>query len=407
MSPGPCLLRHRRGSPKIVLTLPSSKLPRVGTTIFTVMSRLAQECGAINLSQGFPDFDPPQRLVELVTQKMREGVNQYAPMAGWPPLLQAIAAKVEALYGRRVLGDAEVTVTSGATEALFCAIHAVVRPGDEVIVLEPAYDSYEPAVELAGGRVVRVPLQRPHFGVDWQRVRDAMTSRTRLLIVNTPHNPTGAVFSETDLDALGEVLRDSSALVLADEVYEHIVFGGRQHVGLLCRPELAERSFVVSSFGKTFHCTGWKIGYCVAPAALTAEFRKVHQFVQFAVAAPMQAGLAEFLEESPGHALGLAAFYERKRDHFCRLLKRTPFEYVPAAGTYFQIVDYARISDLPDIEFARWLTRAVGVAAIPVSVFSASPSSERLVRFCFAKGEATLDSAGERLSELKASGGTP
>jgi methionine aminotransferase len=390
-----------------VLTLPSSKLPRVGTTIFTVMSRLAQEYGAINLSQGFPDFDPPARLVELVTQKMREGVNQYAPMAGWPPLLQAIAAKVEALYGRRMVGDAEVTVTSGATEALFCAIHAVVRPGDEVIVLEPAYDSYEPAVELAGGRVVRVPLQRPSFGVDWQRVRDAMTARTRLLVVNTPHNPTGAVFSDADLDALGEVLRDSSALVLADEVYEHIVFGGRRHAGLLGRPELAERSFVVSSFGKTFHCTGWKIGYCVAPPALTSEFRKVHQFVQFAVATPMQAGLAEYLAESPGHALGLAAFYEPKRDYFCRLLERTPFEFVPAAGTYFQLADYSRISDLPDVEFARWLAREVGVAAIPVSVFSASPSSERLVRFCFAKGEATLDAAGERLSVLQASGGVP
>ncbi len=293
-----------------MLTLPSSKLPRVGTTIFTVMSRLAQECGAINLSQGFPDFDPPQRLVELVTQKMREGVNQYAPMAGWPPLLQAVAAKVDSLYRRRVAPETEVTVTSGATEALFCAIHAVVRPGDEVILLEPAYDSYEPAVELAGGRVVRVPLQRPHFGVDWQRVRDAMTSRTRLLIVNSPHNPTGAVFSDADLDALGEVLRDSPALVLADEVYEHIVFGGTQHAGLLGRPELAERSFVVSSFGKTFHCTGWKIGYCVAPPALTAEFRKVHQFVQFAVAAPMQAGLAKarpFLPPAGAHAARIRA----------------------------------------------------------------------------------------------------
>jgi methionine aminotransferase len=389
-----------------VLTLPSSKLPRVGTTIFTVMSRLAQECGAINLSQGFPDFDPPQRLVELVTQKMCEGVNQYAPMAGWPPLLQAIAAKVEALYGRRASPEAEVTVTSGATEALFCAIHAVVRPGDEVILLEPAYDSYEPAVELAGGRAVRVPMARPGFGVDWQRVRDAITPRTRLLVVNSPHNPTGAVFSGADLDALDDVLRDNSALVLADEVYEHIVFGGMEHASLLSRPELAERSFVISSFGKTFHCTGWKIGYCVAPPALTAEFRKVHQFVQFAVATPMQAGLADFLSESPGHALGLAAFYERKRDHFCRLLERTLLTFVPAAGTYFQLADYSAVSDLPDVEFARWLTREVGVAAIPVSVFSASPSSERLVRFCFAKSEATLDAAGERLSGLQAFGGT-
>ena len=390
-----------------MLTLPSSKLPRVGTTIFTVMSRLAQECGAINLSQGFPDFDPPPRLVELVAQKMLDGVNQYAPMAGWPPLLQAIAAKVEALYGRRIAGEAEVTVTSGATEALFCAIHAVVRPGDEVIVLEPAYDSYAPAVELAGGHVVRVPLQRPHFGVDWQRVRDAMTPRTRLLVVNSPHNPTGAAFSEADLDALGEVLRDRSTLLLADEVYEHIVFGRRQHASLLRRAELTERSFVVSSFGKTFHCTGWKVGYCVAPPALTTEFRKVHQFVQFAVAAPMQAGLAVFLAECPGFAGDLAAFYERKRDHFCRLLARTPLTFVPAAGTYFQLADYSGVSDLSDVEFARRLTCDVGVAAIPVSVFSASPSGERLVRFCFAKSEATLDAAGERLSGLQAFGGTP
>ena len=383
-----------------------SRLPRVGTTIFTVMSRLAQECGAINLSQGFPDFDPPRRLVELVAQKMREGVNQYAPMAGWPPLQQAIVAKVEALYGRRVSPESEVTVTSGATEALFCAIHAVVRPGDEVVLLEPAYDSYEPAVELAGGRTVRVPLERPGFGVDWQRLRNAMTPRTRLLIVNSPHNPTGAVFSSADLDALGDVLRGGPALVLSDEVYEHIVFGGQKHSSLLTRPELAERSFVVSSFGKTLHCTGWKIGYCVAPPALTAEFRKVHQFVQFAVATPLQAGLADFLVECPGHALELAGFYERKRDHFCRLLERTPLAFVPAAGTYFQLADYSGLSDLPDVEFARWLTREVGVAAIPVSVFSASPSGERLVRFCFAKSEATLDAAGERLSGVRASGGS-
>jgi methionine aminotransferase len=371
------------------------------------MSRLAQECGAINLSQGFPDFDPPARLVDLVTQKMREGVNQYAPMAGWPPLLEAIAAKVESLYGRRVSPGTDITVTSGATEALFCAVHAVVRPGDEAILLEPAYDSYGPAVELAGGRPVRVPLLRPGFGVDWQRVREAITPRTRMLIVNSPHNPTGAVFSGADLDALGDALRGNSALVLADEVYEHIVFGGEPHVSLLGRPDLAERSFVVSSFGKTFHCTGWKIGYCVAPAALTAEFRKVHQFVQFAVAAPMQAAFAQYLAECPGHALAIAEFYERKRDHFCRLLARTPLRFTPAAGTYFQLADYSALSDLPDVEFARWLTRNVGVATIPVSVFSDGADNERLVRFCFAKSEATLDEAGDRLSRMPGSGGRP
>jgi len=388
-----------------VLTPIESKLPHVGTTIFTVMSRLAAECGAINLSQGFPDFDPPARLVELVAEAMRSGVNQYAPMAGAPALLEAIGAKVQRLYGHALDAPAEVTVTSGATEALFCAIHAVVRPGDEVILLEPAYDSYGPAVELAGGRSVRVPLLRPDFRVDWQRVREAMSPRTRLVIVNSPHNPTGAVFTTADLDALADVLSGSVALVLSDEVYEHILFDGRTHASLLTRPELAARSFVVSSFGKTFHCTGWKVGYCVAPSALTVEFRKVHQFVQFAVAAPMQAALAGFLAECPEHARDLAGFYQRKRDRFCRLLDGTPLRAVPSAGTYFQLADYSDASDLPDVEFARWMTRELGVATIPVSVFSAAPGHERLVRFCFAKSDSTLDAAGERLSRLRVSGG--
>jgi methionine aminotransferase len=382
-----------------------SKLPRVGTTIFTVMSRLAQECGALNLSQGFPDFDPPQRLVDLVAGQMRSGTNQYAPMAGWPALLEAIAAKVADLYGCAVDPQASVTVTSGATEALFCAIHAVVRPSDEVILLEPAYDSYEPAVELAGGRAVRVPLAAPRFRVDWDRVRDALTSRTRLVIVNSPHNPTGAVLAAEDLDALEDILGRSDALLLSDEVYEHIVFDGRRHLSLLGRPALAERSFVVSSFGKTYHCTGWKVGYCVAPPALSAEFRKVHQFVQFAVAAPMQAAFAQFLVECPGHARELGAFYQEKRDRFLRLLADTPLRASPAAGTYFQLADYSAVSDLPDVEFANWLTRSVGVAAIPVSVFSAAPASARLVRFCFAKNDATLAAAGGRLARLRVTGG--
>jgi methionine aminotransferase len=388
-----------------MLTLPPSKLPRVGTTIFTVMSRLAQECGAINLSQGFPDFDPPPRLVDFVAEHMRRGINQYAPMAGWPALLEAIAAKVGHLYGCNVDPQSSVTVTSGATEALFCAVHAVVRPGDEVIVLEPAYDSYEPAVELAGGAVVRVPLLRPGFGVDWQRVRDSISPRTRLLIVNSPHNPTGAVFAQGDLDALEDILRDNNVLLLSDEVYEHIVFDGRTHQSLLARPALAARSFVVSSFGKTYHCTGWKVGNCVAPPGLTAEFRKVHQFVQFAVAAPMQAALAQFLGECPSHARELGAFYQSKRDRFLELLIGTPLRPIPTAGTYFQLADYSAVSLQPDVEFARALTREVGVAAIPVSVFSAGGPTERLVRFCFAKNDATLDAAGERLSRLLAPGG--
>jgi methionine aminotransferase len=388
-----------------MLTLPPSKLPRVGITIFTVMSRLAQECGAINLSQGFPDFDPPPRLVDLVAEHMRRGVNQYAPMAGWPALLEAIAAKVGDLYGCRVDPQASVTVTSGATEALFCAVHSVVRPGDEVILLEPAYDSYEPAVELAGGRAVRVPLRRPGFGVDWDRVREAVSPRTRLLIVNSPHNPTGAVFAPSDLDALEDVLRDNGVLLLSDEVYEHIVFDGRTHQSLLTRPGLAARSFVVSSFGKTFHNTGWKVGYCVAPPGLATEFRKVHQFVQFAVASPMQAALAQFLAECPGHARELGAFYQRKRDHFLKLLSATPLRPIPTAGTYFQLADYSAVSQQPDVEFARALTREIGVAAIPVSVFSERDPHERLVRFCFAKNDATLDAAGERLSRLLVPGG--
>jgi len=383
-----------------VTTLPPSKLPNVGTTIFTVMSRLAAECGAINLSQGFPDFDPPRRLVDRVAEHMRSGRNQYAPMAGWPPLCEAIAAKVEALYGRRVSPADEVTVTSGGTEALFCAVQAVVRPGDEVVLLEPAYDSYEPAVELAGGRAVRVPLRARDHGVDWDRVRDALSSRTRLVIVNSPHNPSGAVLDAADLQALADILRPTPALVLSDEVYEHMVFDGRVHQSVLGHPELAGRAFVVSSFGKTYHATGWKVGYCVAPGPLTAEFRKIHQFVQFAVATPMQAAFADFLAECPAHHLDLPAFYQAKRDHFCRILADTPLSFVPSAGTYFQLADYSAVSDLADVEFARWLTREIGVAAIPVSVFSASAPAARVVRFCFAKHESTLDAAGERLRRL-------
>ena len=378
-----------------------SRLPRVGTTIFTVMSRLAAEYGAINLSQGYPDFDPPPRLVDRVVEHMRAGRNQYAPMAGWEPLRVAVAAQAARLYGARVSADDEVTITSGGTEALFAAIHAVVHPGDEVIVLEPAYDSYEPAVELAGGRTVRVPLGAGDHAVDWDRVRASVTPRTRLLVVNTPHNPTGAVWSGADLDALEQLLERTSLLVLSDEVYEHMVYDGRTHAGLLTRPALARRAFVVSSFGKTLHATGWKIGYCIAPPDLTAAFRRVHQFVQFAVTTPMQAALADFLDECPGHAASLAGFYQAKRDRFCGLLARTPLRATPSAGTYFQLADYSAVSDLPDVEFARWLTREIGVAAIPVSVFSTHATGARQVRFCFAKGEATLDEAGARLRRLE------
>ena len=381
-----------------------SKLPAVGTTIFTVMSRLAAEHGAINLSQGYPDFDPPARLVELVAEAMRRGgtgVHQYAPMTGLPALREEIAALVAQTHGRELDPETEITVTAGGTEALFCAIQAVVGLGDEAVLLDPAYDSYEPAVRLAGGRAVHVPLRRPDFSVDWQRVADAFTPRTRLLVVNSPHNPSGAVLGPGDLDAMAEVLRGQRAFVLADEVYEHMVYDGRPHRSVLGHPELAARSLVVSSFGKTCHATGWKVGCCIAPPPLSTELRKVHQFVQFAVATPLQAGLAAFLRECPGHVRGLAGFYEAKRDHFAGLLAGTRLRATPAASTYFQLVDYSEVSDAPDVEFARDLTVRHGVAAIPISVFcEAPPPAERIVRFCFAKHEATLDAAAAKLRML-------
>ena len=385
---------------------PFSKLPRVGTTIFTVMSQLAAEHSAVNLGQGFPDFDVPPFLVEALARAMREGHNQYAPMTGIPALREAISEKIAALYGADVDANTDITVTSGATEALFCAIHAVVRAGDEVIVLDPCYDSYEPAIELAGARAVHVPLAAPGdsrqgFHVDWQRVRDAITPRTRLLVVNTPHNPTGAVFSAADLDAMADVLRDTEVLVLSDEVYEHIVFDGAQHQSVLRHPELSARSFVVSSFGKTYHCTGWKIGYCVAPAALSAEFRKVHQYVTFCAFNPAQHALAAMLREHPGHHLELPAFYQQKRDRFRALLADTRFTLPPVAGAFFQLADYSSISDMDDVAFCRWLTLEKGVTAIPLSPFYENPPpGQRLIRFCFAKADATQIAAAERLRAL-------
>lgn len=378
----------------------SSKLPDVGTTIFTVMSQLAADHGALNLSQGFPDFAVPDGLLERVTHHLKTGHNQYAPMGGLPALREQIAGKTLSLYGRSVDPETEVTVTSGATEAIFCAIQAVVQAGDEVICLDPAYDSYDPAIRLAGGRAVHVPLRVPAFDVDWERVRAAVTPRTRLLIINSPHNPTGAVLSGEDLRELSALVRDSGLLVLGDEVYEHIVFDGRRHESLLRYPDLAERSFVVSSFGKTFHATGWKIGYCVGPPALTREFRRVHQFVQFCVVTPMQWALAEYLESDPAHYLGLPAFYQAKRDRFCELLAGSRFRLVPSAGTYFQLLDYSAITDEPDVEYARRLTISSGIASIPVSVFCAEPPDARLLRFCFAKDERTLERAADILCTI-------
>jgi methionine aminotransferase len=375
-----------------------TKLPKVGTTIFTVMSQLAAEHKAVNLGQGFPDFDVPDFLQEVLARAMRDGRNQYAPMTGVPLLRQQIASKTESLYGRRVDAETDVTVTSGATEALFAAIHAVARAGDEVIVLDPCYDSYEPAIELAGARAVHVPLTAPDFSVDWQRVRDAVTPRTRMILINSPHNPTGAVLSADDLDALAQIVRDSDIIVLSDEVYEHIVFDGSAHQSVLRHAELAARSFVVSSFGKTYHCTGWKLGYCIAPAALSAEFRKVHQYLTFCSFNPAQWAFAAMIEQHPQHYLDLPAFYQGKRDGFRALLADTRFTLLPVRGAYFQLADYAAISDLDDLAFCRWLTVEKGVAAIPLSPFYESPpAGQRLVRFCFAKSDATQHAAAERL----------
>jgi methionine aminotransferase len=378
----------------------TSKLPHVGTTIFTVMSQLAMQHKAVNLGQGFPDFDGPPLLREALTRAMAEGKNQYAPMTGIPQLREQIAAKALRCYGRKVNPDSEITVTSGATEALFCAISALVHPGEEVILLDPCYDCYEPAVHLAGAHAVHVPLKLPSFAVDWQRVRDAVTPRTRMILINSPHNPSGAVLEAADLDALAQIVRDTRIIVLSDEVYEHIIFDGREHASVLRHEELAARSFVVSSFGKTYHCTGWKVGYCIAPPALSAEFRKVHQYVTFCTFGPAQWALAEVLEKDPQHDIDLPRFYQDKRDRFASLLGDTRFELLPVAGAYFQIAAYGEISDRDDLSFCEWLVRERGVAAIPVSAFYDSPPEMQLIRFCFAKTDHTLQAAAQRLAGI-------
>ena len=378
-----------------------TKLPKVGTTIFTVMSQLAAEHGAVNLGQGFPDFSVPQRLVDELDRAMRDGHNQYAPMTGVPALRQAIAAKTARVYGHQPDADAEVTVTSGATEAIFNAIHAVVRAGDEVIVLDPCYDCYEPAIDLAGARAVHVPLDPASFAPDWQRVRDAITPRTRMLMINSPHNPSGAMLSADDMREIEAILEGTGIYLLSDEVYEHIVFDGARHESALRYPALRERAFVVSSFGKTYHCTGWKVGYCIAPPALSAEFRKVHQYNVFCTFGPAQHAFAAMLEHEPEHYEQLGAFYQAKRDRFRLQLEGTRLRPLPVPGGYFQLVDYSAVSELDDAAFCRWLTIEKGVAAIPLSPFyETAPAGQRLARLCFAKNEATLDAAIERLRLL-------
>jgi len=378
-----------------------SKLPNVGTTIFAVMSQLAGESNAINLAQGFPSFDPPDALLERINFHLHDGANQYAPMTGVGTLREAIAGKTERLQGRRMDAESEVTVCSGATEGLFSTILAVVRPGDEVIVFDPAYDSYAPAVALAGGITKHVPLALADngfdFRIDWQCLSDTLSDKTRLIICNFPHNPTGVILTSEDLDRLAAIVRDSNTFLLSDEVYEHIIFDGGQHRSLASHDELWERSLVISSFGKTFHATGWKVGYCLAPANLTVEFRRVHQFAVYAVVTPIQNALADFLQSNPEYPEQLSAFYEAKRDHFCSLLDDSRFRFSPARSTFFQILDYSEISDEPDDLIAREWTRHIGVASIPVSVFCDKPLAARLLRFCFAKDDDTLTAAVNKL----------
>jgi methionine aminotransferase len=383
------------------LTTPTfeSRLPHVGTTIFTVMSTLAQELNAVNLGQGFPDFDCDPALLGHVGDAMREGLNQYPPMTGVPQLRQRVSDKMATLYGRRYDAQTEITITAGATQAILTAVLCCVHPGDEVIVLEPCYDSYAPNIELAGGRVVRVPLTPGTFRPDFGRIAAALSPRTRLVMVNSPHNPSATVWTRAEMEQLAELLAPTQALLLSDEVYEHMVFDGVPHVSAASIPALAARAFVVSSFGKTYHVTGWKVGYVAAPAALTAEFRKVHQFNVFTVNTPMQHALARYMAD-PAPYLELPAFYQRKRDHFCAGLAGTRLKPLLTQGSYFQLVDYSAVSALPEADFCQWLTREVGVAAIPLSAFYEGGYEQGLARLCFAKRDETLNSALQRLKRL-------
>ncbi|MBW8756766.1 MAG: pyridoxal phosphate-dependent aminotransferase [Burkholderiales bacterium] len=379
----------------------ASRLPSVGTTIFTVMSALATRTGAINLGQGFPDFDCDPALVDAVTTAMRAGHNQYPPMTGIPALRQAVSDKIALTTGHRYDPESEITITAGATQGILSTVLALVHPGDDVIVLEPCYDSYGPSITLAGGNVIRVPLVPGTWRPDFDALAKALTPRTRLVIVNTPHNPSGTVWTADERARFAALLAPTRALVLSDEVYEHMVFDGIEHASMSGLPELAARSVVVSSFGKTFHVTGWKVGYVAAPVALMREFRKVHQFNVFTVNAPMQHGIAAFLAD-PSHWRTLAPFYQARRDRFRAGLAATPLKLLPCEGTYFQCVDYSALSDDGDLAFCEWLATKVGVAAIPMSAFHDQAPDLRVIRFCFAKKESTLDEALRRLQALEA-----
>ncbi|VUS78037.1 Methionine aminotransferase [Klebsiella spallanzanii] len=380
--------------------IPESKLPSLGTTIFTQMSALAQQHQAINLSQGFPDFDGPRYLQERLAYHVAQGANQYAPMTGVAALREAIVDKTEELYGYRPDANSDVTVTAGATEALYAAITALVRTGDEVICFDPSYDSYAPAIELSGGVLKRIALQPPYFRVDWQQFAGTLSDKTRLVILNTPHNPSATVWQREDFAALWQAIADREIYVISDEVYEHICFAAEGHASVLAHPQLRERAVAVSSFGKTFHMTGWKVGYCVAPAAISAELRKVHQYLTFAVNTPAQLAIADMLRSEPEHYRQLPEFYRERRDLFIDALRTSRLEILPCEGTYFLLADYSATSDLDDVSFCRWLTTEIGVAAIPLSVFCADPFPHKLIRLCFAKQPATLLAAAERLCRL-------
>jgi methionine aminotransferase len=383
---------------QVLAPLIETRMPKVGTTIFTVMSALATERRAVNLGQGFPDFECDPKLVDAVAAAMKTGQNQYPPMAGVPLLRQKVSAKIAELFGARYVWNEEITITAGATQAIFTALLAIVGPGDEVIVIEPVYDSYIPNIELIGGIAVKVPMTS-EFRVPWERVRAAVTPRTRAIMVNSPHNPSGMILRDADMRALESIVCDNDLFVISDEVYEHMVYDGEPHQSACRYPKLAARAFVVSSFGKTFHVTGWKVGYCAAPAALSAEFRKVHQFNVFTVNTPVQHGLAVYMADSTPY-LNLPAFYQHKRDLFRQGLADTRFRLLPSEGTFFQLVDYSAISAMPEAEFAKWLTSEIGVAAIPLSAFYEAPVENGVVRFCFAKTDETLKLALERLSRL-------
>lgn len=376
-----------------------SKLPEVGTTIFTIMSRMANEHNAINLSQGFPDFNCPEELTDLVNYYLKKGFNQYAPMQGVPSLRYKISEKVKKLYGRKYNPETEITITAGATQAIYTVASAVINPGDEVILFEPAYDSYEPSVKINGGIPVFISLNQNDFSIDWDKVRGAITDKTRLIFLNSPHNPTGSVITETDIQNLEDITRDKDIFILSDEVYEHIVFDGKRHFSIACSRELSKKAFIISSFGKTYHATGWKIGYCLAPGYLMKEFRKIHQFMVFAVNTPIQHAYAEFMDNE-SHYLSLNNFYENKRNILLRHLKNSRWKIKPSSGTYFQLLDYSDITKLNDMEFTEELTIKAGVATIPLSPFYSDKKSDSLIRVCFAKRDEVLKEAADILSKI-------